>query len=834
MPVPQPKKDEQQQDYVSRCISVLVTDGTVDNTDKGRKQAAAICFQTWRDSKKAMLQPMAGENHADFIKRCKSQVGADDPKDAETICELMWQQHGKAAKDNKPYGDVAYADPGYQEDGKARYPIDTEEHIRAAWNYINKPENQKPYSADQVAKIKARIIAAWKDKIDPKGPPGAMSMTSLNRAYSVIDVKSVNAERRLLHGVATTPTADRLGDVVDPKGVRFKNPLPLLWQHQHDQPVGWAIFADANERGIEFEAQMPEVAEAGKLRDRVNEAWQSVKLGLVRGVSIGFRALQFDFLEKGGIHFQQTEVIELSLVTIPANMEATITSIRAMDTVAVASDQRLGSGGRIISPASRKPISSIPAKEKAMPRTIAEQISAFEAKRAAIAARGLEIMNKANEESRTLEQAEKEEYDTAQQEIKDIDEHLCRLRTADSLNRTQLKKAGEENDPHAVNLPGNSGRVISVKSSAPPGTGFIRLCIAEAYGKGDTTKAVQRAQAYSDMPELAEIMRIGIRPLMEGAKAAVGAGTTTDATWASPLVTFQVMVDQFIQLLRPATIIGRIPGLRQVPFNIQMPSTTTGTSVAWVGENAPKPVSSMAFSTVTLRWAKAAGIVILTDELVRFSNPSAEAVVRSDLIAAMAQFLDRQFVDPSVAAVTNVSPASITNGVSAIVPTGTNEAAFRADVRTLFNTFLNANLTTAGGVWIMTQRQALALSLMVNALGQQSFPTINGDGGGTLLGYPVVASENIPATTGSPAEGFPIIFALAPEIMLADDGQTVIDASNQASVQLDTAPDSPPGAATAYISLWQMNMTGLRCERWINWLKRRATAVSYIQSALYG
>ena len=203
------------------------------------------------------------------------------------------------------------------------------------------------------------------------------------------------------------------------------------------------------------------------------------------------------------------------------------------------------------------------------------------------------------------------------------------------------------------------------------------------------------------------------------------------------------------------------------------------------------------------------------------------------MIDAMVQFLDRQFVDPTVAAVTNVSPASITSGVSAITPTGTNEAALRADVKTLLNTFLINNVSTTGGVWIMTQQQALALSLMINSLGQQSFPSMNGEGGGTFIGYPVIASENVPATGGSPTDGYPIIFAKAPEIMLADDGQTVIDASNQASVQLDTAPDSPPSASSAYVSLWQMNFVGLRAERWINWLKRRSTAVGYIQNAKY-
>ncbi|HEX3884756.1 MAG TPA: DUF6582 domain-containing protein [Stellaceae bacterium] len=79
----------------------------------------------------------------------------------------------KAGDGDKPYGEVEYADPGHQEDGKKRYPVDTVEHIRAAWNYIHKPKNAKKYSADHLKEIKAKIVAAWKEKIDKDGPPEA-------------------------------------------------------------------------------------------------------------------------------------------------------------------------------------------------------------------------------------------------------------------------------------------------------------------------------------------------------------------------------------------------------------------------------------------------------------------------------------------------------------------------------------------------------------------------------------------------------------------------------------------------------------------------------------
>lgn len=67
-----------------------------------------------------------------------------------------------AAASKSPYGNVAYADPGYRKDGKKRYPIDTEEHARAAWSYINQKRNAAAYTAEQLSRMKARIKRAAK------------------------------------------------------------------------------------------------------------------------------------------------------------------------------------------------------------------------------------------------------------------------------------------------------------------------------------------------------------------------------------------------------------------------------------------------------------------------------------------------------------------------------------------------------------------------------------------------------------------------------------------------------------------------------------------------
>jgi HK97 family phage major capsid protein/HK97 family phage prohead protease len=651
------------------------------------------------------------------------------------------------------------------------------------------------------------------------------------RAYSLLHIKSVDDDKRIIFGTATTPETDIQDDVVEPKGAEFKLPIPFLWQHDSRQPIGHVTKAKVTSEGIDVEVRLQKTEEPGAVKDRLDSAWQDIKLGLVRGLSIGFVGKETARIEGTfGIHFLKWLWVELSAVTIAANQAASITAIKSIDTELLAASGRKQNDDEREPPgATGKRNSKSPApKDAKTVKTIAEQIAAFEASRAAKDARMAEIMQKAAESGETLDDATSEEYDTLEAEVKKIDEHLTRLAAADKRNKEAAVRV-EHVDTVERAADNRGGRVIQVRSPAPKGTAFTRYVMATVQAKGNRMEAREIAKQWHDStPEVELALSVDVAPYL---KAAISPGTSDGTTWAGPLVAYQVMASEFIELLRPATIIGRIPGLRRVPFNIQMPRTTTGSSVGWVGEQAPKPVSQMAFDTVTLRWAKAAGIIVLTEELVRFSNPSAEAVVRTDLINAMAQFLDRDFVDPSKAEFVNVSPASITNGVTPVSATGAAATNFRADVKTLFGLFYAANMSTVGGVWIMTQTQALALALMLNSLGQRVFPDITAEGG-ILLGYPVVTSENIPGT-GSPADGFPIIFAKASEIMLADDGQVVIDASREASLQMDSAPDSPPTASSNMVSMFQMNMLALRAERWINWKKRRAAAVQYILGAKY-
>lgn len=157
----------------------------------------------------------------------------------------------------------------------------------------------------------------------------------LKRAYSLIEVKEIEeaGEHYVIKGMATTPSPDRYMDEVDPLGAQFAESIPLLWQHRADQPVGRTELGKPTKKGIPFTAKIPKVSEPGALRDRIEEAVQSIRYRLVAAVSIGFRIVDnaIEYMGNGGMRFLKFEILELSLVTIPANAEATIDSIKSID-----------------------------------------------------------------------------------------------------------------------------------------------------------------------------------------------------------------------------------------------------------------------------------------------------------------------------------------------------------------------------------------------------------------------------------------------------------------------------------------------------------------------
>ncbi|MCA8314734.1 HK97 family phage prohead protease [Burkholderia multivorans] len=118
--------------------------------------------------------------------------------------------------------------------------------------------------------------------------------------------------------------------MVEPLGLTFQKETPLLLNHKIDQPVGTVHFGTPTAKGLPFRAQIPKIDEDGEVKRRTDEAWHSVKSGLIKGVSIRFRPTEYAYKDDGGMHYKKADISELSLTAIPCNPEALITAFKSL------------------------------------------------------------------------------------------------------------------------------------------------------------------------------------------------------------------------------------------------------------------------------------------------------------------------------------------------------------------------------------------------------------------------------------------------------------------------------------------------------------------------
>jgi HK97 family phage major capsid protein/HK97 family phage prohead protease len=598
----------------------------------------------------------------------------------------------------------------------------------------------------------------------------------LDRAYAILEVKAFDLETRTITGIAATPTPDRQGDIFEPTGATFAREIPLLLHHDKQRPVGVARLS-TSPGAILFEATLATIETPGPLRERLEETWQSVRAGLLKGVSIGFRGLSqgVKTLKAGGLHFLKTEICELSLVTVPANVDATILTVKSADA---------------------------PYCQEKRIMTTAEQITDCENRRATCVARMTAILDDENQ----MDEGRQKDYDALQVEVADLDARLPRLRAFEKTMAASATPVDMVLSPvRTTTVP---TPIIRVKSNVQPGTAFVRYCKAMLAAKGNRFEAIEIAKEWRDTPEVELILRAASAP-----------ATTTNVPWAGALVPgLTHLGSEFIDMLRPSTLLGRIPGLNAVPFNVKVPRQTADGLVAWVGQGAPKPVSMLAFDSVSLAEYKMAQILTFTQELARNSSPRAEETFRRAMVAKMQLFMDQQFIDPAVAAVAGVNPASITNGVTGIPAT----ANPLVDIATLLNSFVTANIPLDGVMLLMSPSNAFVLSNRRSAMGAPDFPSISINGG-SVAGVPVITSSVC---------GTNIIGLVPSYILYADDGGVRIDVSIEASVQMVDNPGTPD-ATTVFRSFFQDNLIGLRAERFVAWVKAHANAVNMITSTAY-
>jgi HK97 family phage major capsid protein len=452
-----------------------------------------------------------------------------------------------------------------------------------------------------------------------------------------------------------------------------------------------------------------------------------------------------------------------------------------------------------------------------------------------------EVMSTAADESRSTTEEESEEFENLEAEVKSL---RADLRRHESLLASDLDGAKAVSDKNP-RVPGTGREPATIKTveKLEPGIQLARYAMCLGKAKGNHQLAFQLAERHypntsnvvnllkhqAEGCDLASLMnQKAMNPEMF-AKATVAAGDTINSTWAAPLVYANTFAGDFIEYLRPRTLIGQA-NFRRVPFNVRIAGQTSGGTAGWVGQGKAKPVTKFDYNATTIPFTKIAAIAVLTQELIRFSDPSAEALVRDSLADTVIERIDSDLFDPDKAAVANVSPAGLLNGVAPVQgPTGSDPDDIRCALLRLWAPWDSTNLG-ARPAYYTTPAVARFLAFSRDALGNPGFPGVT-PFGGTLDGIPLRVSNYLANNGGS--AGSPFILVDESEVFLADDGNVTLDASEQATIEMSDTPagSSNPtvvASSTLPVSMWQTNSVALRAERFIWWGLRRTGAINWI------
>lgn len=139
------------------------------------------------------------------------------------------------------------------------------------------------------------------------------------------------SKREKVSFVASSATPDRYGDIIDQKGWVLdnykKNPVVLLNHDSNQLPIGKGNVYLRDDKlviDVEFDSE----------DERAKEVERKAKKGFMNAVSVGFRPLESKsrselpednkYYGQRGMYYSKAELLEVSIVTIPANGEATM------------------------------------------------------------------------------------------------------------------------------------------------------------------------------------------------------------------------------------------------------------------------------------------------------------------------------------------------------------------------------------------------------------------------------------------------------------------------------------------------------------------------------
>jgi HK97 family phage prohead protease len=638
--------------------------------------------------------------------------------------------------------------------------------------------------------------------------------------------------------ILSDATPDRMGDVIVAEGWDLKNFLknPIaLFNHNSNFPIGkWK-----NLRVVKGELRGHlEMAPAGT-SERIDEIRRLVEADILRATSVGFRPIESEPRDKNnkmsGELFRKSELVETSLVAVPANPNALAVAKSlhiSRDTVAMVF---AGQGNK-----KDQVDKHVAASTAGKPKRLVQKSTNMSPLTKRIEDTQQRLVSLKDQLTQHLETVDDENVTDADLTMtQELNKKIADQEKAlEALKDAETKLAKKTGDDDGVTGSSGSGTHIVVNSGngrRPAGLAAKKLQPIEFLVRAGTVRAIARSmnlsvddarqKIYGDDETTKVICDLTL-------KAAVSPAITTVGGWAAELV--QQIVADLMPTLLPSAVYPTLSGMGlKLSFGrngrIIIPTRNVTPSIAgsFVGEGQPIPVRIAGFTSQTLVPKKMAVITTWTREMDEHSVPAIEGLLRDAIQQDTAISIDTVLLDANAA--TSIRPAGLRNGVAGLTPTAAGGFnALVGDLKQLTGAILTAtNGNIRNMVFIMNPQQALSISFIQPPVPGGLFPFAAEINAGRLNGHPVIQSGTVPLGTVLclDAADFVSISGDTPRFEISD--QATLHMEDTAPLQL-AAAGTPAVVAAPAQSMFQTDSLALRLILPMNWVVRRAGVVSWV------
>jgi HK97 family phage major capsid protein/HK97 family phage prohead protease len=647
--------------------------------------------------------------------------------------------------------------------------------------------------------------------------------------------------------VLSDNSVDRVGDVIEQNwdlAAFKKNPI-ALFNHDRDQVIGsWEGVRVAGDRLL---GKLKLAAEGtSELVDTVRKL---IAQKILRATSVGFMPLKKEKLTDdasefwGPFRFLKSELLEASLVSVPANSNAVALarSLNLKPDLVGAIFSKPANEARAANPASLpKSARNMKGISMQLNQTLASRIDAAQKNVMALRTRLEEIASKEEHEQTEEERHRADELPDEVDAAQSMLEKLLRQERAISGARREGAVAVQSTGDtllEVVKQPRQQeiirpGELSSAERDRRPfGDGkklddgdYVFRSLAtwfSAHVQREPIEAILRSR-YGDRDErMNAVLRAAVNPAM-----------TTVAGWAAELVQTQntAAINRILAkaIYMPLATRGVRYTFGTGISQLKIPIRTSSSKLAgtWVGEGSPKPVKRASFTTATLTPHKLAVITTFTEEMAQYSNPAIEAILRQGLQDDTSEALDAYLIDNVASSASR--PAGLLNGVTPLTATaaGTATEKMVADLKQL----ISAIVAAGGGtdvVMLINPAQSISLGFAMTTTGDFLFATVTE--AGQKFNVTFIVSQTVAVGTVIAIEASEFATATGDAPRFAVSNEATLHEEDTTPLAIGT-PGSPAVVAAPVRSLFQTDSIAIRLTLYVTWVMRRTGMVQTLAS----